>query len=409
MAVNAAVAPADAGRSTAPAPDTQRHAMATGALVAAQVLVWIVIVFCYREQEWLQYALVPEYFSLPRLLISPFVHVDPYHLGFNLAVLWLFGSGLERAIGSIRFLAIYLAAAWFAGLMHWAVTVAAQMDMNPDAAGAAAGAVGSSGAIAGILGAYSVRLPHRPLLLPFPTHWRIHPAPLLGAWLAWEFARAVLHTARGTGAGIGSWAHFAGFVFGLSAAYLLGLHALSRAEQLSHTAREAFRNRDYVRAAAAWTALLRSHPDQQEARLGLVRARLAAKERPAAELAAKEGLVRAVRRDEIGRALSDYRLYQELLPELRLPFGVRYRLGCWLAEAGDDQAAVAALMRAAHEDEATPGAASALFRAGEIAADRLQDPRRARLAWQRILLDYSESVWRDAAYARLGELGGGRQ
>src|SRR5205085_2326485 len=79
--------------------------------------------------------------------------------------------------------------------------------------------------------------------------------------------------------------------------------------------------------------------------------------------------------------------------------------GCWLADAGRDHEAVAALLEAAHDDEATPAAAAALFRAGDIAASRLHDPRRARLAWQRILLDYSETAWRDRAYQRLGDLG----
>src|SRR5262249_34246321 len=139
-----------AGRAAAPA-----RAVATTLLIAAQLAVWVAIVFFYRDQEWLGDALLPRSLRRPRPVLSPLVH--PYHLGVNLAILWLFGSSLERSIGTVRFLALYLGAAWFAGLMHWAVTIAAQADIDLDAAGAALGAVGSSGAVAGVLGAYAVR------------------------------------------------------------------------------------------------------------------------------------------------------------------------------------------------------------------------------------------------------------
>jgi membrane associated rhomboid family serine protease len=392
------------GRGTHPSP-TPPRALVTGALIIAQLAVWLVVVFCYRDNEWLEYALVPRAFGLPRLLVSPFVHLHPFHLGFNLLVLWVFGSSLERAIGPVRFLAIYLGAGWFVGLMHWAVTTAAQTDLDLEPTQAAIGAIGSSGAVAGVLGACCVRLPHRPLRFPLLAHWPVPPALLLGSWLGWEFVQAVLSTARGTGAGIGHWAHFAGFIFGLSAAYLFQLQRPARAEQLGSAASAASQRGDLGAAAEAWSERLSQEPDDRHARQALIEARLGLDDAPAAEGVASEGLARAVRAGHAAAAIEDYLLFLQLLPDLRLSAGVRYRIGCWLAEAGQPAAAVAALLVAAREDAATPGAAAALFRAGEIAADRLHDPRRARSAWQRILLDYPESAYRDRAYERLGQLG----
>src|SRR5262249_56714611 len=81
-------------RTSHPSHATQTGAPATAVLIAVQLLVWLIVVFRFRNDEWLAYALVPHDFNLERLLISPFIHVHPFHLGVNLAALWLFGSGL---------------------------------------------------------------------------------------------------------------------------------------------------------------------------------------------------------------------------------------------------------------------------------------------------------------------------
>ena len=43
-----------------------------------------------------------------QLLSSTFLHVDPWHIGFNMLALWFLGPQLEMAIGRARFLALYL-------------------------------------------------------------------------------------------------------------------------------------------------------------------------------------------------------------------------------------------------------------------------------------------------------------
>ncbi len=41
-------------------------------------------------------------------MTSTFLHVDVWHIGFNMLVLWFLGPQLELAIGRARFLALYL-------------------------------------------------------------------------------------------------------------------------------------------------------------------------------------------------------------------------------------------------------------------------------------------------------------
>lgn len=53
-----------------------------------------------------------------QLITYMFLHslADPWHLIFNMLALWMFGSDVERAMGSRKFLTMYLTAGLFAGI-----------------------------------------------------------------------------------------------------------------------------------------------------------------------------------------------------------------------------------------------------------------------------------------------------
>ena len=75
-----------------------------------------------------------------RLITGGFVHAGIFHLAMNMFVLWIIGTQLERVVGAVRYLALYvtcLAAGAFAVML----------------ADPAALTVGASGAIFGIMGA----------------------------------------------------------------------------------------------------------------------------------------------------------------------------------------------------------------------------------------------------------------
>lgn len=93
--------------------------------------------------------------ELSAVFSSLFLH-DPetlLHLGCNMAFLAIFGTVVEREIGSLRFLALFLAAGVLGGLLHVAV-----------APGATEPLVGASGAVFGVLAVAAVL---RPSLLGF--------------------------------------------------------------------------------------------------------------------------------------------------------------------------------------------------------------------------------------------------
>ena len=77
-----------------------------------------------------------------RLLSSMFLHAGLIHLGLNSYVLWIFGIEIERQIGRLSTLAVFLVTGVFAGATSYAF------------ADGFAIAVGASGAIFGLVGAF---------------------------------------------------------------------------------------------------------------------------------------------------------------------------------------------------------------------------------------------------------------
>jgi membrane associated rhomboid family serine protease len=83
-----------------------------------------------------------------RLLTSGFLHASIVHIGFNMFALYFLGRILEPGIGTVRFVAIYLASL-FAGSLG-------ALLLDPNAL-----TIGASGAVFGIFGATFVIARHR--------------------------------------------------------------------------------------------------------------------------------------------------------------------------------------------------------------------------------------------------------
>jgi membrane associated rhomboid family serine protease len=142
------------------------------------------------------------------VLTGMFLHGGWLHLFGNMLFLWLFGRGVESALGALRFLLLYLACGVAAAL--------AQAAMNP---AAAVPMIGASGAIAGVLGAYLVLYPRGNVtvliwVLFFVRLFAVPAVVVLGLWFLVQLASA-LATPAGE-AGIAFWAHVAGFLAGIA-------------------------------------------------------------------------------------------------------------------------------------------------------------------------------------------------
>lgn len=168
----------------------------------------------------LRNALVPAEFStditlgtLVSLITNAFMHGSWWHLLLNMWVLWVFGRPLEQRLGVMRFVFLYLASGIIASLAHLFINLGSPIP-----------ALGASGAIAGVLGAYTFLHP-RSRILFFGLFIHELPAVLFTLlWLAIQVVQGVtdlLSTAPGAG-GIAWWAHIGGFAGGLVLVNLLG-------------------------------------------------------------------------------------------------------------------------------------------------------------------------------------------
>ena len=144
--------------------------------------------------------------DLARPFTSLFMHADWMHLVGNMLFLVIFGLPAERALGSRRFLFLFLVGGAFANLVG-AWTLSGQL--RP--------IIGCSGAVSATLGAYLALFPRAQLGLVLPLGLylqfiRVPAALLIGMWVLLQ----LLFTVAGPGFGaVVWWAHLAGFGFGV--------------------------------------------------------------------------------------------------------------------------------------------------------------------------------------------------
>jgi membrane associated rhomboid family serine protease len=139
------------------------------------------------------------YFMPWQLFTYLFMHGGFFHLLFNMLALWMFGMELENSWGSKKFLFFYLLCGVGAGIMHLFVA---------PLLGQSGPTVGASGAVFGVLIAFAMLFPNRPVyiyfLLPVKAKW------LIAAWIGLELFYGV----TGTADGVAHFAHLGGAAVG---------------------------------------------------------------------------------------------------------------------------------------------------------------------------------------------------
>ncbi|MEL6498476.1 MAG: rhomboid family intramembrane serine protease [Planctomycetota bacterium] len=159
--------------------------------------------------DWIPYAVRREGFAWYQLFGSTLLHGGLLHLGFNMLVLLALGPNVEDKLGHIKYLALYVLGAAAAGGAHVAFS------QSP--------AIGASGAIAAVAGAYLALFPTSRIIcftiwigfigrMPIPAWW----------FIGIKIAIDILAGGLGGGTGIAHAAHLGGYALGIGGA-LLGL------------------------------------------------------------------------------------------------------------------------------------------------------------------------------------------
>jgi membrane associated rhomboid family serine protease len=152
--------------------------------------------------------------ALTPLLTSMFLHAGWLHILGNMWFLWIFGANVEDRIGSLHYLIFYLVCGVGSGI---AQTIFSWGSHIP--------ALGASGAIAGVLGAYVVYAPSARILTLIPVFIipflaRVPAWIFIGLWFLVQFISGVGSLGVRSMGGVAWWAHVGGFLLGLTLARL---------------------------------------------------------------------------------------------------------------------------------------------------------------------------------------------
>lgn len=152
------------------------------------------------------------YGVISTIFSSMFLHAGVMHIGGNMLFLWIFGDNIEYKFGRGKFLGLYLFWGVVAGFFH--------ILSNPSSP---LPAIGASGAISGVLGAYLLLFPNAKvvtlILMGFFTRiTRISAKWYLPFWFIFQNVLPVLIGSGGSG--VAFFAHIGGFLVGLFSGFI---------------------------------------------------------------------------------------------------------------------------------------------------------------------------------------------
>jgi membrane associated rhomboid family serine protease len=146
------------------------------------------------------------------LLSAMFMHGSWMHIIGNMLYLWIFGDQIEDLLGHVKFVVFYLICGLAASV--------AQIALDPSSP---IPTLGASGAIAGVLGAYLVKHPSKPVhVLMFRFITTLPAWIVLGGWIALQIFSQVSVYGAGQSTGVAYMAHIGGFVAGVVLILILG-------------------------------------------------------------------------------------------------------------------------------------------------------------------------------------------
>jgi membrane associated rhomboid family serine protease len=187
---------------------------ATNIIAAITALAWVIAVLLgQNEQAAYQLGFIP--LRVTQSIVTPavpviltpltatLVHANLVHVGFNLLILLWCGTAVERTIGPVGLVILYVVGAYAAAAAQWAVDPSATVPT-----------IGASGAISAVVGAFALSFGRAKA---FTSNLRlnrwINVAWLLAAWVVLQIMMGWLGNQQG--ALLATPAHIGGFAAGL--------------------------------------------------------------------------------------------------------------------------------------------------------------------------------------------------
>jgi membrane associated rhomboid family serine protease len=149
---------------------------------------------------------------LGAMLLATFMHAGFLHIAGNMLFFWVFGNNIEDFLGRFKYLLFYLLGGLASGFAQVLTHLNGDSSLVP--------AVGASGAVAAVMGAYIVLYPRARvnvllIVIVLFTVVQMPALVVLGIWFVLQFFTS-------EGSNVAWMAHVGGFVFGSIAIFLLG-------------------------------------------------------------------------------------------------------------------------------------------------------------------------------------------
>jgi len=153
-----------------------------------------------------------DYGVIQPLFSSMFLHAGIMHLGGNMLFLYIFGDNIELKFGRSKFLLLYLFWGLVADFAHIMSDPSSQIP-----------ALGASGAISGVLGAYLILFPRAKIVTFILMGFFTRMTRISAMWYLpfWFIFQNILPALIGSsGSGVAFLAHIGGFLIGLLSGYI---------------------------------------------------------------------------------------------------------------------------------------------------------------------------------------------
>jgi membrane associated rhomboid family serine protease len=167
------------------------------------------------NQIFLSYGTIPDLVvqgDLFPIITSMFLHGGIMHIIGNMVFLYIFGDNIEDRFGHFKYLILYILWGMAAGIIHSFYAVSVGSGNIP--------AVGASGAISGVIGAYLILFPKAKILTIitafFITTVRIPAIAYIPLW----FILQVIFSIINPEGGVAYLAHIGGFAVGAGTSYI---------------------------------------------------------------------------------------------------------------------------------------------------------------------------------------------
>jgi membrane associated rhomboid family serine protease len=185
------------------------------------IFIWEIIETNFFTNESKVNAIFFSYGTIPDLVLqgdffplitSMFLHGGIMHIIGNMVFLHIFGDNIEDRFGHFKYLILYLFWGIVAGIIHSLYAVSVGSGSIP--------AVGASGAISGVLGAYLVLFPKAKIFTVitafFITTVRIPAIAYIPLWFILQVIFSIINPAGG----VAYLAHIGGFVVGVGTSFI---------------------------------------------------------------------------------------------------------------------------------------------------------------------------------------------